>query len=171
MRVSVRFCVVSQLPAIIKESPLRVEGKTSHFNRLFVHGKVSFIQLPSGTQTSRAQWVLPRSWPRLRLVVVWSSSSVISPPFVCWMAVLLAGVGVVRSAVVHCCLVGKRAMKKNNYTDDYSFFPRLSCSLTGKTNSNKNKKASAHLFYATNTYLIIHKAQYTNVLQIPFLIV
>lgn len=61
IRISVRFYIVSHLPAVVEESTLRVEGKTSHFDRLFVHRKVSFIQLPSGAQTLRDRWVSPRS--------------------------------------------------------------------------------------------------------------
>lgn len=45
--IPVRLHVVPHLPAVVEESTLRVEGKTSHFHRLFVNRKVSFIKLPS----------------------------------------------------------------------------------------------------------------------------
>lgn len=62
IRISFRFHVVSHLPAVIEESTLRVQGKTSYFDWLFVHGKVSFIQLLPGAQIWR--------WPRLMMMLL-----------------------------------------------------------------------------------------------------
>lgn len=116
IRIFARFHIVSHLPAVIDESTVRVEGKTSYFDRLFVHWKVSFIQLPSGAQILRAVWVLIWCWPRL--ILVWSEAFILTGisftgifmSSACGLGVLVGGVWIVGSVLVHCYLVGKRAM-------------------------------------------------------------
>lgn len=157
IRISVRFHIVPHLPAVIEESTLRVKGKRSYFNRLFVHGEISFIELPSSAQNLRGERILPlcRLWEILVvLMVVWSEvfiftqipSTAISFSFVCWLPVVVAGVGVVGSVMVHCWILDRWPMRQINYTGAYSDVLRLWQSYSSFSEKTKQSVLIAVLF-------------------------